>query len=319
MILSFKDYCIQEEVIIFKDKDRTPAVRDIFTGDILKLKEFLQTYLKDKNLVSIGSGNQGYAFKWKNPKPLTDEFMEKDFLGENNLNKPKVIKITPSEHEASVAMEYIKKFKGKEIPGLATYFWIKEVYLPKDKQWSSVYGPPGKEVFLRYPRAGFTTRIDEPEEEVRQRFTTRTTTDKRMRNFFSQTKKDKIWIICLEELKMLSEKQIAICKFISNYDWIIRDNRELWSKATVTDLWRWLVTDIYNTEFKDIFTIGSKVKSSWKDLFLYHEISAAYLVEWFDKWLTLYEMSETWGFSTDDAHLDNLGMRGDELVVFDCM
>lgn len=326
MILRFQDWLIKEELIVFGDKAKSNVLSNVFTGDILKLKEFLQANLTDKDLVLIGSGEQGYAFKWKNSKPLTLEFTQNNFIGKDVQEGEKVIKITTNKHEASVAKENIKKFKSKEIPGLATYYWIKEIDLPKDKWWSTIYGPPEEEVFLRYPKSGYTSRMNLPKEKLAGiRFADfGKETKETLIRLLARMKKDRtLWIICLEELRMLSDKEKSLCKFLEQYSWLINENKETFDDKTVLELWEWLINK--DSEARKILKttfgrwIKGKIKAKWRDMFLYHDIKGQEVVEWWHKWTRLEEMSQLWGYSIEDAHLDNLGMRGDELVHFDIM
>lgn len=317
MILKFQNWCLTEESISFRGTTATNVVRDIFTGDILKLKEFMQKNLTEQDLIFLGAGEQGFTFYWRYPKPLTEEFKSKGFLGKENERKDKVIKITSNLNEVEIVKSYIRRFKGEDIPGLASYFWIKEIYLPKDKTWSSIFGPPEKEVFLKY------TPEDNPDIPSRTKSTKDSISvsaeNPNTRKILSQMRIDKIWIICLEKLRMLTEKEEDIWKFISVYDYPIMSNKEEFDKWTIINFYNWIMTSEAQTNFKEIIEMIPDDKIYWKSVFEKNKISSTDLVQWFERYFKLYENSEAYEFSTDDLHTRNLGFRKNELVVFDCM
>lgn len=94
-----------------ESKETQNVFSQIFRNDADSLKRFIENNLNFNQLELVGNGWMGLAFLWKD-------------------KNDKVIKFTadPSEYESA------KKIAGKEIPGLAKYFWAKEVDIPR-KYW----------------------------------------------------------------------------------------------------------------------------------------------------------------------------------------
>lgn len=299
MVLTFKNWC-QNEAIAFKGSTASNRVRDVFTGDILSLKEFIAQNFKNQDLVLLGSGDQGFAFDWIKPKPLSEEFTKTGFISADSTNDvEKVIKLTSSLKEAEIIKSYVRKFKGKPVPGLARYFWIKEIHLPKNRQWSAIFGPPKGYERERNLEASVHTQIAK---------------------IMQHAKVDKIWLICLEKLRLLNEKETKIWDFLTIYDWSLMSNKNKFNRETCYELWEWLVGPTWETNFqKGILKISEENKKYYKDNFLHYEVTKNELFRWIKRYFTLFENEKKYGFSTWDLHANNLGFRGNELVVFDCL
>ena len=132
-------------------------VVNTFSGDFLQLKEFLQNLLPNQNLKYLGAGAMGLGFVPMGNLKFPDSFTQTGFKGQLPPEKTNVVlKVTTNLQEVKKITNIVENFQG-QIPGAVTYYFIKEVLLPADKQWSSTIGSPN----AKLPGQDKQMRIDD--------------------------------------------------------------------------------------------------------------------------------------------------------------
>jgi len=205
-----------------------------FTGDILKLKEVVQKLFPNQNLKYVGAGAMGIAFEPKGDLILPSDFTSSGFEGNIPPKDTKVIiKITTNQQEIKKIRNLINNYKG-QTPGAVNYYWMKEVDLPSDRQWSTTIGAP------RMNKLGHTKQ--ERIEDFKQMFNqewfrnqypneSQEQIDKRIdslyQNFIELKKKkdevksEKMYVICLDKVEPLSQEQKdAVMLGFEYYFWL---------------------------------------------------------------------------------------------------
>lgn len=327
---------LNEEVIIGKndkplnldEKTRNRFVK-IFNSDTLAVKQFIQKQSGEKNLRYLGGGGIGLAF-------LTDE--------------GKVLKFTADEYEKKGVERMLELAPGDEIlPGFAKYYWIKGVDLPVSDWSKSSYRFSFKTTHeqdvnrieqLRQIQGRLKSKDLDPARryELEQRLQRL----KKLNQEFVDRRKlnkkvDKVYIICLENLKLLNkiESEIVhnIFLFMSEgylnpgdednrrklsefYDWLQND-QEIYTEPTFINGGfdkKSIVSRRPGLTKSNFFGTNDDYKKLWRD-----EISKSYFLEFISKVLTVYARAKLLEIPSRDIHEGNLGFRGDELVAFDCM
>jgi len=204
-----------------------------FGGDVTSLKGFLQDLLPNQNLRFLGVGWFGLAFEPRNGGlKLPDSFTEQGFVGQPSPeNQRVVIKVTTNPKEAKTIRSLIEE-KGGKSPNLCRYYWIKEVELPSDQQFSKFLGPPSKSGMTKDQRQEEilkknTDAFWQTPEELRDKFqlspNQRAEAVKKMDKFTQLNKKqgegklEKLYLVCLERVDKLDRKQTDHLEAAFNY------------------------------------------------------------------------------------------------------
>lgn len=327
---------INEELI--SDKDGKPFNLDeytnncfvkFFNSDTLAVKEFIQREVGKKNLKFLGGGCIGLAF-----------------LGDDG----KVIKLTADKKEKKGVDRMIELTPGNEIlPGFAKYYWIKEVDLPTavksinhDLPGSVNIADAGKIKQMREIQRRLKAKNIDPKRkyELEQRLkrlgdleSDQEFIDRRRSN----PKINKVYLICLENLRLPTDIESALVSIITTFfriKYFFADDKDNFRK--LSEFFDWLHNDEEVYQEKDFVNrqfykekIVSNVPGLTKKLFWgtgneYKEIwmtkiTKDYFMEFSQKVLNLYSIGKKYRIPTSDIHSGNVGFRGDELVAFDCM
>jgi len=316
---SFKDIFLKEELVTGLrkiDKYSSNIFSSVFNDDQLALREFIQSRLGLKNLKFIGNGAIGLAFTWED----------------------KVIKFTTDINEKKGVEKLIGLSTGsKKLPGFAKYYWIKEVSLPLSNIRKLDWREPGIEEKIKKKRVEGKKLSDD---------TTLTPEEIQKRVLYEKVKM--AYIICMEKLTGLSEKDQEIARLIlglisvsqhpqkQNYLIPGKDNKQKLKK-----LIDWLKSDeeVYKEEdfinggFDKIPIFGNFDDNNNKGLTrkaflgswipnrhrIWYDMPRDYFMQFSTKIINIYKYGNRYGISTSDIHVGNLGYSDGELVAFDCM
>jgi len=280
---------------------------NLFNSDPLKLREFIQSELNLQNLKFIAGGSIGLAFSWKD----------------------KVLKFTTDLGEKRGVEKMIELSGDSKLPGFAKYFWIKEVSLPEKNFKKFVFNATAEEEL----------KIKKQRELKSKTRETTLTTDEILKRK-SSDKIRKAYIICMEKIKVLDERDKEIAHFIfllTKHKYLIPENNSINKLKSLID---WIKSeeeeyreeDFLNREFDKVsifstFNKGITKKSMFSDDVetrkkyekMWSEISTNYFINFSIKILNIYEYGNKLGIPTSDIHENNLGYRDNELVAFDCM
>ena len=280
---------------------------NLFNSDPLKLREFIQYELNLQNLKFIAGGSIGLAFSWKD----------------------KVLKFTTDLGEKRGVEKMIELSGDSKLPGFAKYFWIKEVSLPGKNFKKFVFNATAEEEL----------KIKKQRELKSKTRETTLTTDEILKRK-SSDKIRKAYIICMEKIKVLDERDKEIAHFIfliTKHKYLIPENNSINKLKSLID---WIKSeeeeyreeDFLNREFDKVsifstFNKGITKKSMFSDDVetrkkyekMWSEISTNYFINFSIKILNIYEYGNKLGIPTSDIHENNLGYRDNELVAFDCM
>ena len=205
---------------VYDPVNQENRIVNTFTGDVLKLKETIQNLFPNQNLKYIGAGAMGLAFEPKGDLILPPDFTNSGFFGSL---PPKgtnvVIKVTTNPQEIKKIKNFISNYKG-ESPGVVNYYWMKEIDLPSERQWSTTVGAP------RMNKVGHTKedRIEDFKKLYNQDWfknqfpnETQQQIDDRIDNMFKnfielkkkkdEVKSEKLIIICLDKVERLTKDQ----------------------------------------------------------------------------------------------------------------
>lgn len=115
---------------------------NLFSGDFSQLKQFVQSIFPNQNLKYLGAGAMGMAFSSNGDLKLPQNFTDKDFYGSLPPKDTSVVlKLTTNTGEIEKIKKIIQDYDG-QIPGLVPYYWVKELEIPQNKQWSTTLGAP---------------------------------------------------------------------------------------------------------------------------------------------------------------------------------
>ena len=274
------------------------------------------------------------------------------FRSKNISGEGKIIKFTCDKGEAEGAKKILQlsNLGQKEVPGIATYFWIKELDLPLENIWSRTFGAPTPWQMTKYPTD--KTWIDKegnlrPGEESKSRKGDMLAYNKeedierfiKMKRQDDTVKTEKAWIISLEKLVMLNSNQEAIATYIreaicqkesSEYlgfvlesEWQFKVTSEN-IDSKLEKIWDWIQSDSdkLDVDFdKNVFTrerLNSLELSAGKG-YDWSKISKEEFIDFSNKMRNLYKVTFELGVPNGDIHQGNMGFRGTELVAFDCM
>ena len=140
-VLSFRDHhsALSEELVhaghlSFPKSLPTPRsnmLSHMFDGDPLRVRQFLTDLMPGQDLRLLGSGYYGVAFDWRRGPALPASFFD-GAAGRDHQGPPdKVVKVTAQAREAEAAADMARRFGGEPVPGVARFFWVKEVPLPR--------------------------------------------------------------------------------------------------------------------------------------------------------------------------------------------
>lgn len=115
---------------------------NLFSGDFSQLKQFVQSIFPNQNLKYLGAGAMGMAFSSRGDLKLPQNFTDKDFYGSlPPEGTPVVLKLTTNYGEVEKIKKIIGEYGGR-VPGVVSYYWIKELEIPQNRQWSTTLGAP---------------------------------------------------------------------------------------------------------------------------------------------------------------------------------
>jgi len=331
-ILRYIDFTNEELVYGFKKKlfDEKTAVcfKDIFNNDPLSLKSFIQSVLPNQNLKYLGAGCQGLAFQWVNPKPLSQDFLKKDYFGYTpDSNKELVLKFTANLGEKEGSKKLIELTNSKDIKEFLKYYWIKEVDLPESNVWSRTLGPQLPWQKTKYPisdREDIKTRMGDmlqynSEEDIKRFVDTKRKA--------GTVKIERAYIVCLEKLtRTLNEQEKCVIEVLllwmknpttTNFQKGPLDF-ELPNEEKIKDIYKFVMFDdeeIIPDYTEDEVGIGLELKKRFRE----QNISNDFFIDFTKKVCEVYTSGLKNKIPINDIHGDNLGYRGEELVAFDCM
>jgi len=136
----------------------------LFGGNVLDIRNFLQDLFPGQNLSYLGAGMMGLAFEpsGNSGLSLSSAHMQEGFTGKQPDISNVVIKITTNLEEAKTIKKLIQDDGGKS-SNLAHYYWIKEINLPSEQQFSSTIRPPAKSGMTKRDRWELAQKIETKE------------------------------------------------------------------------------------------------------------------------------------------------------------
>lgn len=200
----------------------------LFNRDRLNFRNFVQTILPNVNLKYLGGGAMGVAFVPIGNYTLPTDFTQNNFFGViPPENTSVVFKFTANSTEVEKIKKLIEKPNN---PGLVNYYWIKEVDVPSELQYSTTYGPPNdtlkderktqwiKQTLNRYWETPEPQRKDfklTPQEiKVGEKKLNNLLRKKQKENI---TKFKKLYIVCLDKINPIPKELKSILSFCFNY------------------------------------------------------------------------------------------------------
>jgi hypothetical protein len=311
------------------DPAQANVLRDSFLSDPLRFKAFIGSLLPNNNLKYAGAGAFGMIFKADGELKLDHEFQRSDFTGSlPPAGTSTVLKITTHYDEAQRIKKFISE-QGGSAPGVVRYYWIKEFQMPVDLAWSKLLGPP---------KTGEMTKRDRLEKNklhtsqwLQQEFPNlsgRDLAQKTERTFkkwteFNKNKKitksTKIWVVCLEEVKVPPSEFKELLNF--GFDWFYHCQKEgSSSKRGETHRGVKPISVI-----KNVYLADKNLRRYYDNLAVPHEESLSMhpTYEEFKKVCQLVTnlISRVWQGSDKpqsyDLHPGNVGLSNNQLVAFD--
>jgi len=302
---------------------------NLFSGDFLQLKQFVQSIFPNQNLKFLGAGAMGMAFSSKGDLKLPQNFIDKDFYGSiPPENTPVVLKLTTNMGEVEKIKKIIQDYGG-QVPGVASYYWIKELVIPQNRQWSTTLGAPNtkkpgqtkemriedfKKLYLdsdwfKKEHPGLT---DEQLKKVVDRMFDNFIKKKRKED---KVKHEKAFLICLDKIQPLpKELQDATALAFEYYYWTQsepqakrRGPRKLKPISVIDSIYTKepVMKKYYD---KRIFEDPKKPKPSFENF-----RNAFYRIM---KLMTTLKRAP-FKLGDYDMHSGNIGLKGDDLVFFD--
>ena len=205
-----------------------------FGNNILSMREFIQKIFPNSNLKFIGAGAFGFAMSPIGNLNLPSNFTQNNFFG---ILQPEgaevVLKFTTNHLEADKIKELIRTQNGIH-QGIVNYYWIKEVELPENLSFSSVLGTLSNEPLSRQQKKELFLKMRSPDywatpENQRKDFNLnpkdRKKYERQFKNFIEhmkkkgQSKRDKVYIICLDKVNKLTQKEKNNIQFCFSYLW----------------------------------------------------------------------------------------------------
>lgn len=292
-------YLKKFESIHFLDyaPERGNTLEEVFGIDLYKFKEFLQNTLPNQNLLFVGAGTKGITFKWLGNRNLPTNFYDNQFTGNRNYTTDLVIKITPYEPEVAAAHKILQRAGAGQLPGFVKIYWIKEVELPKEFQWSKRVGPieyDDLEYYSKYVKKNPQIEVDKKGfRKWRTRWIDEDKIDKK-----DKSKDSKVWLICQELLQLPTEREKFILEEIT-----------LLSRAKVAKVKpddKKILQNIFKKEISEMDIPGEP------------DINFEEFENLFWKFFNITQSAKKYGIPNNDFDASNFGFRGQELVAFDC-
>ena len=279
--------------------DEANILEEVFGTNFYKIKEFLQKSLPGQNLKMLGAGTKGQTFKWVGNYTLPNEFYKKGFVGNTNYNTGLAIKITPYEAEMEAAEQILKKSAGSFLPGFVKIYWIKELELPKEFQWSQRLGAPEWGDFENYE--DWLLRNPDMKGDKNSYRKWRTEGIKKEDIPKGENEKlAKVWLICQELLTLPTIREKYILEEIS-----MISRKKIEPLIQSDEESQKILKSIFKSEVSEIDLPKSKV--SYKEFevlfWQFHRILLS---------------AKKYGIPSHDFDASNFGYRDGELVAFDC-
>jgi len=346
-ILTFDKFINEELIYNFGklDPKTENTFKQTFLGDIMKLREFIQSNFPNQNLKYMGAGCVGLAFDWKGGGKLPNDFFVKGFYGNKTTSSEnKVIKFTQNKGEISGSKRMIDLTSKGEIPHFATYYWVKEIDLSPSNIWSRTYGPPRPGQQMKFPTDKVGGKLNKegeieltPGKEVRSRHGDflEDQDEENIKRFIDMKRKDnsvkseKAYLVCLEKLtRLLNEKEKQISDVIRMYIFNQATNKSGFDKGPIDidnidkDKLESIYKFVMESDEEIIPEYGEKeigIGMGMKESFRKAGITFGEFSEFVGKICEVYKSGLKLEIPVNDIHKDNMGYRGDELVAFDCM
>jgi hypothetical protein len=317
--------------------DKPPAWKkenntiQLFNRDRLNFRNFIQNILPNVNLKFLGGGAIGVAFVPIGNYTLPTDFTQNNFYGViPPENTPVVFKFTANSTEVEKIKNLIEKPNN---PGLVNYYWIKEVDLPSELQYSTTYGP-SKDVPKDERRTQWIKQVtgrywDTPEPQRKDFKLTPQEIKAGERKFDNiilrkqkekRTKFKKLYIVCLDKINRIPPELKPILNFCFRYYYWIQFEHK---KENVKDY----------RNFKPISVIRSNYLNDRAMQYFYYKIALRKdvenrtmssnlptyeeFVQWFPKLLLAIEKVYSVGKAkTFDLHDGNMGLDDNGNIVF---
>jgi len=317
--------------------DKPPAWKkenntiQLFNRDRLNFRNFIQNILPNVNLKFLGGGAIGVAFIPIGNYTLPTDFTQNNFYGTiPPENTPVVFKFTANSTEVEKIKNLIEKPNN---PGLVNYYWIKEVDLPSELQYSTTYGP-SKDVLKNERKTQWikqdTRRYWDTPEPQRKDFKLTPQEFKAGERKFDniilrkqkekRTKFKKLYIVCLDKINRIPPELKPILNFCFRYYYWIQFEHK---KENVFDY----------RNYKPISVIRSNYLNDRAMRYFYYKIALRKdvenrtmssnqptyeeFVQWFPKLLSaiekIYSVDKA---KTFDLHDGNMGLDDNGNIVF---
>ncbi len=311
------------------DPAQVNVLRDSFLSDPLRFKAFIGFLLPNNNLKYAGAGSFGMIFKTDGGLKLDPEFQSSDFTGSlPPAGTPTVLKITTHYDEAQRIKKFISE-QGGSAPGVVRYYWIKEFQMPVDLVWSKLLGPPKTEEMTKRDR--LENKKLSTSQWLQQEFPNLSgrdlaqKTERTLKKWteFNKNKKisksTKIWIVCLEEVKVPPPGFKELLTF--GFDWFYHCQKE-GSSSKKGETHRG-VKPI--SVIKNVYLADKNLRRYYENLEAHHEGSLS-MHPTYEEFKTVCHLvtnliSRVWQGpdkpQSYDLHSGNVGLNKNQLVAFD--
>lgn len=311
----------------------------LFGGNVLDIRNFLQDLFPGQNLSYLGAGMMGLAFEpsGNSGLSLSSAHMQEGFTGKQPDISNVVIKITTNLEEAKTIKKLIQDDGGKS-SNLAHYYWIKEINLPSEQQFSSTIRPPAKSGMTKRDRWELAQKIETKEwwdtpDDQRDDFKLSDKQRKKagqiLRRRIERKKKKgeikwtKIYVICLERLIPLTqvEKDYLMFAFMY-YGWAEYDHQPREKESNKPKYFK-PISVLRNIYLKDEIMRDWWIKKIHDNYKSKEQIKNVPDIEQlkvtFSKLLDAIEKVWQGKYTPEklDLHVGNIGYRNGELVFFD--
>lgn len=314
--------------------DKNNVVKNTFLGDTLQLRNIIQKVLPNQNLKYLGAGAFGIAFNVSGGLKIPSNFMSNGFIGElPPQGSDVVIKVTTNIGEYKKIKDIIQNHKGI-IPSSAKYYFIKEVDLPSDKQFSSTIGPPSnddkdmvksdrikkfKEMdWWKAPDNYSPAKIEKEKEKIVKNLIKRKIKK-------DEVKLEKLYIICLEKIRSLTPEEKDAVRLAFEYTWWLQWRDKPSTKNEIRGIKPiGVIKSVYmnDDKIKKFYyeTLRKKSKPNSMDYEYKHYPEITYFKETLNKLVN--SLGELWSGPYKpfdfDTHDGNIGVKGNgDFVFFD--
>lgn len=311
----------------------------LFGGNVLDIRNFLQDLFPGQNLSYLGAGMMGLAFEpmGNSGLSLSSAHMQEGFTGKQPDISNVVIKITTNLKEATTIKKLIQDDGGKS-SNLAHYYWIKEINLPSEQQFSSTIGPPAKSGMTKRDRWELAQKNqtkeywdtpDDQRDDFKLSDEQRKKAEQKLHGYIDQKKErgevkwTKIYVICLERLISLTQVEKDYFQFAFMYfKWAQFDHPPREKESDEYEIYK-PISDLRNIYLKDEIMRewldkkkdeNSKSKEQIKNVPNIEQLKVTFsrILDAIEKvWQGKYTPEKL------DLHEGNIGYRNGELVFFD--